>query len=125
MQADGRGGGQAGRFDACAVDELLRALGLTDDEFMVILMRAQTCKARDDLADGKILDRRARLFNQVVQPFGSGVRALAVFTVDGRRADDGVAVDGRADQNRAAERWYARQNRRCSCPKDSNHRAAA
>ena len=94
MQADGRGGGQAGRFDACAVDELLRALGLTDDEFMVILMRAQTCTARDDLADGKILDRRARLFNQVVQPFGSGVRALAVFNVDGRRADDGVAVDG-------------------------------
>ena len=85
MQADGRGGGQARRFDARAVDELLRALGLADDEFVVILMRAQTGKARDGLADGQMLDGRARLLDQVVQTLGGGVRALTVVDVDGRR----------------------------------------
>ena len=66
-------------------------------------MCAQSREARDGLPDGKVLDRRARLFNQVVQTLGGGVRALAVFNVDGRRADDGVAVNGRADQNALAE----------------------
>lgn len=86
-----------------AVDELLRALGLADDEFVVILMRAQTREARDGLADGEVLDRCARFFDQIVQTLGGGVRALAVFDVDRRRADDGVAVDSRADQNAFAE----------------------
>ena len=103
MQADGGGGGQTGRFDARAVDELLRALGLADDEFVVILMRAQPREARDGLADGEVLDRCARFFDQIVQTLGGGVRALAVFDVDRRRADDGVAVDSRADQNALAE----------------------
>ena len=89
VQADGGGGGQTGRFDARAVDELLRALGLADDEFVVILMRAQTREARDGLADGEVLDRCARFFDQIVQTLGGGVRALAVFNVDRRRADNG------------------------------------
>ena len=101
--ADGRGGGEARGLDARAVDELLRALGLADDEFVVILMRAQTGEARDGLADGQMLDGRARLLDQVVQTLGGGVRALAVFDVDRRRADNGVAVDSRADQNALAE----------------------
>ena len=103
MQADGRGGGQARRFDARAVDELLRALGLANDEFVVILMRAQTREARDGLADGEVLDRCARFFDEVVQTLGGGVRTLTVVDVDGRRADNGVAVDRRADQHALAE----------------------
>ena len=103
MQADGGGGGQAGRFDARAVDELLCAFGLTDNKFVMILMRAQTCKACDGLTDGKVFDRRARLFNQIVQTLCSGVRAFTVFNVDGCRTDDGVSMDGRADQNSLAE----------------------
>ena len=103
MQADGGGGGQAGRFDARAVDELLCAFGLADNKFVMILMRAQTCKACDGLTDGKVFDRRARLFNQIVQTLCSGVCAFTVFNVDGCRTDDGVSMDGRADQNSLAE----------------------
>ena len=53
--------------------------------------------------DRQVFNGRARLFDEVVQTLGGGVRALAVFDVDRRRADNGVAVDSRADQNALAE----------------------
>ena len=69
---------------------------------MAILVGTETCEARDDLTDGQILHGSPGLGDQLIEAGGGGVRAVLVLDVDGRRPDDGVAVDGRADEDALA-----------------------
>lgn len=62
---------------------------------MAVLMGTEAGKARDDLTNGQILHGRPGLGDQLIEAGGGGVRTVLVLDVDGRRPDDGVAVDGR------------------------------
>ena len=51
---------------------------------------------------GRFCASSSGLGDQLVEAGGGGVRAVLVLDVDGRRPDDGVAVDGRADEDALA-----------------------
>ena len=70
---------------------------------MVILMGPESGKAGDGLPDGQVIHRNARLGDQIIQSGGGCVGAVPVLDVDGRRADDDIAVDGGAYQNALAQ----------------------
>ena len=103
-RADGGRGGQAGRLDADGIQKARRALGLADNEIVLILlhMRAQAGKARDRAVAGERGDALPGLLHDALEPRGGRVRRFGVLHIHGGRAHEEIAVNGRRYENALA-----------------------
>ena len=83
---DGRAAGETGRFDAGAVNEVLCTPDFTDDEFMAVLVGAQTREGGDNIFIRNLLYVAAGVFQHLSEAVCSGVRGLRIRHINGSRA---------------------------------------
>ena len=95
--AHGGGAGQAGGLDGSAIHKA--GGNLANEEIVPRLVGAQACKAGDSLAHGQVLHRQAGLLPHFVQACRRGGGGLFVIHINGRGADQQVAVHGGGDQH--------------------------
>ena len=77
---------------------------------MIVLVSTEACEAGDNLADGNIVHIHGGLRQNLVEAALTGCNVFLVIDIDGRRTNQGVAVDGRSYQDSLAVFGGLREN---------------